>query len=212
MTLCDIGNTTYHFLDGKKDFKISVDDDISKLKLRGKIFFVSVNAKATKKLKRAFPKAINLKKYFQRKTHYATTLGIDRKVACANIKDGVVVDVGSAITIDIIQKNVHMGGFILPGFDKLKEIYPKISKKLNFHFENEINLDKIPTNTNDAINYAIFAMVVMPIKDIQEKYDLKLIFTGENSKLLFKYFDNYKFKSKLIFKNMKRIIKKKGLQ
>jgi type III pantothenate kinase len=212
MILCDIGNTTYHFLDGKKDFKVSVNDDITKLKLKGKIFFVSVNAKATKKLKKTFPEAINLKKYFQRKTHYATTLGIDRKVACANIKDGVVVDVGSAITIDIIQKNIHMGGFILPGFDKLKEIYPKISKKLVFHFENEINLDKIPTNTNDAINYAIFTMVVMPIKDIQKKYNLKLVFTGENSKLLFKYFDNYKFKSKLIFKNMKRIIKKKGLQ
>jgi len=211
MTLCDIGNTTYHFLDKKKDFKISIEDDISKLKLSMPLYFISVNKKGSKELKKQFPSAINLKKYFYRKTRYATTLGIDRKVACYSIKNGIVVDVGSAITIDIVQKNIHIGGFILPGFDKFKNIYPKISKKLLFRFENRVNLDKIPTNTNDAINYAIYSMIVLPIRDIQKKYNLPLIFTGENSKLLFNYFDNYKFKPKLIFKNMKRIIKAKGL-
>lgn len=212
MVLCDIGNTTYHFLEGKRSFKLSVNEDISHLQFEETIFFISVNEKATKKLKDIFPKAKNLKKYFKRKTFYSNTLGIDRIVASSNIKNGIVVDMGSAITVDVIEKNIHLGGFILPGLDKLQKIYPKISKKLAFDFESGINLDRIPTNTNNAINYAIFTMIILPIKEVQKKYNLKIIFTGENSKLLFKYFDNYNFKSKLIFKNMERIIKIKGLK
>ena len=207
MILCDIGNSTFHFKTNKKDFKISVNDDLSKLRFKSKIYFISVNKKATKKLLKYFPNSVNLNSKFKIQTTYATTLGIDRIVAIQNIKNGIVVDFGSAITVDIIKKKKHLGGFIMPGIEMLKNNYPKISKKLKFDFVTNTNLDKIPLNTNEAINYGIINMIVLPIKNIQNQYNLSIIFTGENSKLILQYFKNYKYKKNLIFKNMKQLVK-----
>ena len=207
MILCDIGNSTYHFLKGQKDFKVDLNSDLRNLRLNDKIYFISVNEKATIKLLKAFPDAINLNNRFKIKTKYSSTLGIDRIVASNSIKNSVVVDFGSAITLDIIKNKKHLGGFIMPGIDILKSNYPKISSKLAFDFVTNTNLDKIPLNTNEAINYAIISMVVLPIKNIQDKYNLEIIFTGQNSKLVLKYFKNYKFKPNLIFNNMRKIVK-----
>jgi len=207
MILCDIGNSTFHFKKGKKDFKVDLNSDLKDLKFKKPIYFISVNEKASKKLLKAFPDAINLNKHFKLKTKYSSTLGVDRVVASSNTSNKIVVDFGSAITLDIVKDKKHLGGFIMPGIDILKSNYPKISSKLQFDFVTNTNLDKIPLNTNEAINYAIINMVVLPIKHIQEKYNLPIIFTGQNSKLVLKYFDNYKFKPNLIFKNMRKVVK-----
>jgi len=206
MTVCDIGNSTFHFFYGNTEFKINIKNTLKKVKIKKPLYFISVNKQATKKLLKQFPDAINLKSKFKLKTKYANTIGIDRVVACSYIKSAIVVDFGSAITIDVIKNSKHKGGFILPGLDAIKNIYPKISHKLIFNFENCINLDKMPKNTNMAINYAIVNMIILPIKEIQTKYNLKIIFTGENSKLFLYYFRNYRFEEKLIFKNMIKAI------
>ena len=207
MILCDIGNSTYHFLKGKKDFKVDLNSDLKNLIFKDKIYFISVNEKASKKFLKAFPDAINLNTKFLLNTKYSSTLGIDRIVASSSIKNGIIVDFGSAITLDIVKNKEHIGGFIMPGIDILKSNYPKISPKLAFDFVTNTNLDKIPLNTNEAINYAIINMVILPIKNIQDKYKLNIIFTGQNSELVLKYFDNYKFEPNLIFKNMRKIVK-----
>jgi type III pantothenate kinase len=82
--------------------------------------------------------------------------------------------------------------------------YPKISKKLKFDFEKNINLDKIPLQTKDAITYAMMKSIILPIKEVSE--NKKIIFTGGDGKLLSKYFENSTYKKDLIFENMKRII------
>jgi len=203
MILCDIGNSTYHFLENEKSFKLSVEDELPNLQINKKIYFISVNENASKKLLLKYPKAINIQKYFNFKTQYANTLGFDRVVSCAYISNSIIVDCGSAITVDIIKDSVHLGGFIMPGLDALKNTYAKISSKLEFNFENSINLDKIPLNTNDAINYSIINMIILPIKDIQNKYNLGITFTGENSKYIIKHFINSVFNENLIFDSMK---------
>lgn len=210
MILCDIGNSTYHFKKNNNNcFKVDLNSDLKNLglKLKGKMYFISVNDKASKKLLKAFPNAININKKFKLKTKYSSSLGIDRIVAASNHKNSIIVDFGSAITLDILKEGKHLGGFIMPGIDILKSNYPKISPKLAFDFVTNTNLDKMPLNTNEAINYAIINMVILPIKRVQEEYDLKIIFTGQNSKLVLKYFDNYKFKPNLIFNNMKKVVK-----
>jgi type III pantothenate kinase len=207
MILIDIGNSTYHILDGDLDYKLSVNDDLPKFVISKKIYFISVNLKATTKLTTTYPQAINIKHYFNFATKFATTMGIDRVAVCSCIDDAIIVDCGTAITVDIMQNSNHKGGFILPGFDKLKQIYPDISLKLNFNFENNINLDKIPLNTNDAINYAIMQMIILPIKDVQDKYRLNIVFTGEQSVLIQNHFIKSEFRPKLIFEAMKNTIK-----
>ena len=56
-------------------------------------------------------------------------------VACSFQQNAVIVDAGSAITVDIIENGVHKGGFILLGLRRFMKSYPKISKKLKFDFE-----------------------------------------------------------------------------
>ena len=61
MILCDIGNTTYHFKMKNKDFKIGVNEPLIKIKKsKEQLYFLSVNKKATKKLLKNFPKAIDV--------------------------------------------------------------------------------------------------------------------------------------------------------
>ena len=201
MILCDIGNTTFHFLINGKHKKYFLDEKIPTFD--DEIYFVSVNKEATKKLKKTNPQAKNIKKLMNFKTNYVG-LGIDRAIASYFEKDSIIVDAGSAITVDIMQKGNHMGGFIMPGIRAFIKTYPKISKKLKFEFEKNINLDKIPLQTKDAIQYAMMKSIILPIKEVS--LNKNIIFTGGDGKLLSKYFENSIYKKDLIFENMKRMI------
>ena len=201
MILCDIGNSTFHFLINNKHKKYFINEEIPTFKEQ--IIFVSVNKKASKKLLKTNPNAIDIKKYLNFKTKYIGH-GIDRALACVFQENCVIVDAGSAITVDIMEKSKHKGGFILPGFRAFCKTYPKISKKLKFDFEKNINLDKIPLQTKDAIQYAMLKSIILPIKEVSK--DKNIIFTGGDGKLLSKYFKNSTYKKDLIFENMKRII------
>jgi len=211
MILCDIGNTTFHFKTDTNDFKIAVDKKSKNLpNIKNKIYFISVNDKATKKLLKKYPSAIDIKTLIKFDTKY-NGLGLDRQIVCSYYDDGIIVDSGSAITVDIMDKGIHLGGFIMPGIEAYKKIYPEISKKLSFDFKNETNLDKIPLNTNDAINYALLNAIILPILKVYKEHNKKIYFTGENSKYLLNHFKNipYKYKKNMIFNSMKKIIKQK---
>lgn len=201
MILCDIGNSTFHFLINDEDKRYLLNEKLPKFD--DKIYYVSVNDNGTKKLIESNPQAINIEKLMSFDTHYVG-LGIDRALACYFEQNCVVVDAGSAITVDIMDENKHSGGFILPGFNAFMNTYPQISKKLNFDFEKNINLDKIPLQTKDAITYAMMKSIILPIKEVSK--NRKIIFTGGDGELFSKYFENSIYKKDLIFKNMKRII------
>ncbi|MEZ4694279.1 type III pantothenate kinase [Arcobacter aquimarinus] len=201
MILCDIGNTTYHFLIKGKHKKYFLDEKVPKFE--DEIYFISVNEKASKKLLKKNPQSKNINKFLNFSTAYQG-LGIDRAVACSFQDNCVIVDAGSAITVDIIENAQHQGGFILLGLQRFKKSYPKISKKLKFDFEKNINLDKIPLCTKDAIQYAMLKSIILPIKEVS--LNKNIIFTGGDGEFLSKYFENSVYKKDLIFENMKRII------
>ena len=201
LILCDIGNTTYHFLINGKHKKYFLNEKVPKFD--DDIYFVSVNEKATKRLLKKNPHAKNINKFLNFETSYLG-LGIDRAVACSFQYNCVIVDAGSAITVDVVENGKHLGGFILLGLQSFIKSYPKISKKLKFEFEKNINLDKIPLETKDAILFAMLKSIILPIKEVS--LNKNIIFTGGDGKLLSKYFENSIYKKDLIFENMKRII------
>ena len=201
MILCDIGNTTFHFLINGKHKKYFLDEKIPVFD--DEVYYISVNEKASKKLLKNNPTSKNIEEIINFKTSYKG-LGIDRAVACCSYEDIVIVDAGSAITVDIMEKGIHQGGFILLGIRSFISSYPKISKKLKFSFEKDINLDKIPLQTKDAIQYAMLKSIILPIKEVS--LNKNIIFTGGDGEVLSKYFENSVYKKDLIFENMKRII------
>ena len=134
MILCDIGNTTFHFFINNKHKKYFVDEKIPVFD--DEIYYISVNEKATKKLLKNNPEAKNIEDIMNFQTSYKG-LGKDRAVACSFYDNVVIVDAGSAITVDIMENAIHQGGFILLGMRSFISSYPKISKKLKFSFKIE---------------------------------------------------------------------------
>lgn len=201
MILCDIGNTTFHFLVNEKHEKYFLDDDLPKFDET--IYFVSVNEKASKKLKSSYTKCIDLEGFINFETNYQG-MGLDRKIACVGLKDGIIVDAGSAITVDIMKKSLHLGGIILPGLENLRTLYKDISPVLEYEINTKVNLDKIPLCTQDAISYSILKSIILPIKELAK--DEAIVFTGGDGEFLSRFFENSTYKKDLIFDNMKGII------
>lgn len=201
MILCDIGNTSYHFLINGKEKKFFFNEELEYFD--EKVYYISVNKEAEQKLKLYCKNLINLENILDFKTQYKG-MGLDRKVACLKQDNAIIIDAGSAITVDIMENSIHQGGFILPGLKYLKDIYPKISPILACEINLKLNLDKIPLNTQDAISYALIKAIITPIKEISK--NKKIIITGGDAKILEMFLSNSICNEHLIFDNMKGLI------
>jgi len=201
MLLCDIGNTSYHFFDLKKDFKEDVNI-FNPTTIKKKIFYICVNSKIQKILK-TLPNWIDLAKYIDISKYYKT-IGIDRIMACEAVDNGVIIDAGSAITVDIVKNNVYGGGFIYPGINAMNQTYKNISDVLDYSFNFECNLDIMPKNSRDSISYGY----LKPFYSEVLSHNMNIFLTGGDAKIFAKIFSSAKIDEKLIFKGMNKIIKK----
>ena len=203
MILCDIGNSFYHFYENGKIWKVLTKKQ-PELMQNVQIYYISVNDKAEQKLKKLYPLALNINKFANLDTNYVG-LGVDRVMSCLAIEDGVIIDAGSAITVDIIQNNMHLGGYILPGIEKFRKSYKNISSKLDKQLNLNIDLNLLPQNTMDAISYGIIASIVNLLK--QSVKNKKIFFTGGDGAFLARFFDNAIVDNLLVFKGMQKVIK-----
>ncbi|SFV65586.1 Pantothenate kinase type III, CoaX-like [hydrothermal vent metagenome] len=200
MLLCDIGNTSYHFLDKERDFKESVATfDPSSVKQ--KVYFISVNAQVSAKLA-SLENWIDLS-LFVDKSRYYESMGIDRVVATMGIENALVVDAGSAITVDMVKNGVFCGGFIYPGVNAMQKTYANISPALAYSFNFECDLDIMPKNSQDAISYGYLKTLYLELIS----HNLPIILTGGDASKLKKIFRDAKIDAQLIFNSMKKIIK-----
>jgi type III pantothenate kinase len=204
MLLCDIGNTSYHFFDGKKDYKEdALGFDPSTLK--EKICYICVNPHVKEVLK-------SLENWFDLSLHvdmskYYTTMGIDRVAACEAISEGIIVDAGSAVTVDLVKGGVFEGGFIYPGIKAMRETYKNISPVLDYSFNFECDLDIMPKNSADAISYGYLKTLYSEVT----AHNMQIYLTGGDAKKFAKIFPHSHVDEMLIFKGMKKIMKKADL-
>jgi len=196
--LCDIGNTNFSFSNGTK---ISVDEfDVSSIS--EKVYYISVNAYWEKRLSMQ-DNWINLRSFIDFKKYYKT-MGIDRIVVCEALDNAVVVDAGSAITVDLIKNAKHEGGYIYPGLSALAKCFKDISPALEVSFNFDIDLDKMPKNTQDALSYGAIVPLLSDIAKISQ--DLPVLLTGGDAKIFLPLIPNAKIEQDLVFKGMKKII------
>lgn len=204
MILCDIGNSFFHFYKDGRIWKIPAKENPEIERGGEKLYFISVNPQAAKKLLNKFPDAINLDKFTFLDTNYEG-IGIDRAAACKAIDDGVIVDAGSAITVDVMQNGMHLGGYILPGIKEYKRAYENISPALNKNFNFDISKELLPQNTVDAISYgAIISIVTIIEKSVKNK---RIYFTGGDGPYMARFFSNGIVDNSLVFKGMLKVIK-----
>ena len=68
----------------------------------------------------------------------------------------LVIDIGSAITFDVIDKNgLHQGGLIMPGMKALRESFEKFKMS-----DLSLDLKGLANNTDDAWRQGTYAMMV----------------------------------------------------
>jgi type III pantothenate kinase len=122
-------------------------------------------------------------------------------MACKAIEDGVVVDAGSFITLDVMEKGLHLGGVIMPGLYYLKAAYKKsLALDVGFSYPTSIP----PKNTIEAVSEGSIGMVVEMIKKYSN--NKKIFFTGGDGEYLAKILNGIYIKD-LVFQGMIRTIK-----
>ncbi len=200
MLLCDIGNTSYHFLKGDYDYKKStLDFDPSVIK--EKVFYICVNNKLKKKLDR-LENWVDISVHVDMKNYY-NTMGIDRIFACEAIENGLIIDAGSAITVDIVRDGVFEGGFIYPGINAMSKTYENISTALDLPFNFDIDLNTLPKNSIDSISYGYLKTFYLEVMS----HDMQIYLTGGDAKKFSTLFTDAKIEQRVIFDGMKKVIK-----
>ncbi len=201
MYLCDIGNSNVHFFKEGKTWSMSVGD-FRHFVPTEPLFFINVN-ESVKPWLAEKKHCVDLEPYFEFDTIYQG-IGIDRVAACYTIEEGIVVDAGSAITVDIMSGGLHLGGYILPGLGASQEAYAAISPRLNVRVNPHVALDALPQKTSDAISYGVIKSVLLMLGDTcKEKH---VYFTGGDGKFFSRFFKHSIFDKMLIFRGMQKAI------
>jgi type III pantothenate kinase len=197
MVLVDIGNTNYHIWENGFIYHTPTPPQ-----LEGEIYYISVNRDREEQFLKLNPTAVNLEDKVAFFSLYEG-LGIDRKMACKTVVEGVVVDAGSAITIDIMEKGVHTGGIIMPGLGKMRELLRSISPKLDHPIE-EVDFNNYPLNTREAVNWGTLGAVIQMIKLVQG--EKPLYFTGGDGAVLHRAMGEGVYEPDLVFLGMIRTV------
>jgi type III pantothenate kinase len=200
---CDIGNTTYTFFKNGDIFKKNIKD-FDPLSIKEKIYYISVNHAINKKLS-TLSNWIDLEEKID-KNRYYKTMGIDRIMACEAVYNGVIVDAGSAITVDVVKEAKFIGGFIYPGIKAFKKAFSDISPALDYDFDFRCDFETLPKDTVCALSYGFLA----GLKKEVESNNLDIILTGGDAKILKNVFKQAKIDEVLIFRGMQKVLKEKS--
>lgn len=201
MNLCDIGNTSVDMIFNAQRLKLSADtfhpESISE-----KMFYISVNRLVSERIQN-YSNWHDLRSLVEIEKYYPS-MGIDRIMACEAVDNGIIVDAGSAITVDIMSDGTYQGGFISLGIHSAREAYAKLSKALDVSFNFEVDLAKMAKNTPDSITIGFLAPLIEKI----ESFGKPIVLTGGDAAVLSHFFRNVSVDEDLIFKGMEKLIKK----
>ena len=104
----------------------------------------------------------------------ASSLGVDRWLAVLALKSrghesGIVVDVGTACTIDVLESNRHVGGFILPGPKLACEALVANTDKIRYSTEPPAALEP-GSDTGACVVSGAWLTIVGAVKEIAMRY------------------------------------------
>jgi len=203
MLFADIGNTRVHIYNGDEVIHLTHDEAIESY-ANQKLFYITVKHQLKYKLE-FLANWTNISSNIILPNEY-DTMGIDRKALCLSHQDGIFVSAGSAITVDIMEKGIYKGGFLLLGLRAYVNAYASISPALEIELNRNISLEQLPQTTKDSISYGIISSIKMLIEKHQS--DKKLYISGGDGEFLSSFFDNAIFDETLIFQGMKNALQK----
>ncbi len=205
MILCDVGNSRIHFFDGERVSHFSHDEGLYRFKDE-KVHYICVNERMRKEIEKEAPGWVDVSGFGVLQSSY-DGLGADRKAVCIAVFDGVVIDAGSAVTVDVMEEGKHLGGWIWPGISALKRAYAGISPVLDVETDPAVPTQKLPLDTAAAVNFAIFA----PVKKVVESFapGRPVAITGGDASFFEPLFPGAVVDELLVFRGMEKMIKEK---
>ncbi len=200
--LADIGNTHFHIYNGSEVEHLSYDEAIAKYS-QERLCYISVKQHLNSTIEN-----ISIWKNISPQIHLDgayETMGVDRRALCLSHENGIFVDAGSAITVDVMQEGKYRGGFIFPGLKAMLQAYASISPVLETELNETISLEQLPSTTKDGISYGIIAS----IKALIDKHSdgKTLYFTGGDGKFLSSFFEEATYDEMLVFNGMRKVMK-----
>lgn len=111
-------------------------------------------------------------------------LGVDRWLAIIAAYNNhpqslVVVDLGSAATIDIIQDDgQHIGGYIVPGIDLMHKTLWQGTDRIKVQAKERSNIHIPGLSTNQAVGKGCVLLLVSMIESVVSRHQGMLIITG----------------------------------
>jgi len=204
--LADIGNTHIHIYDDREVMHLTHDVAIEKY-AKQNISYISVNSSLQDRISTQ-TNWIDISSHITLNGAYES-MGIDRQALCLSHNDGIFIDAGSAITIDIMDGGVYRGGFIMLGLNAMIEGYQSISQALHSTINREISIDKLPKTTRDGITYGIIAPIISIIREHQN--GRPIYFTGGDGKLLSSFMDGAIYDETILFRGMEEALNSKDI-
>lgn len=144
-----------------------------------------------------FAESVKLALSFQPAYRQPELMGVDRWLALLAVKDTdaaapfIVVDAGTALTLDVLIRDKHLGGFILPGYkaqlnalvgqaalpDSEQLVHPSIA---------------LGQDTQEAMSNGVWLGLSSAIMDVCNRYpDAKMVVTGGDGKTLVALLNGY---------------------
>ena len=201
MILCDVGNTTADIYENDVCRKVMLSEFKPEV-LMGEVWYVNVNKSVQEKLD-ILPNWHNVGTFIEWSKYYST-MGVDRIMVCEAIDNGVIVDAGSAITVDVMADGRYEGGFIALGLRAAQEAYAKLSPALDVSFNFEVDLAKMAKNTPDALSIGFLAPLIEKIESLGKP----IYVSGGDARLLSSFMSEAVVDENLIFTGMKKLIEK----
>jgi len=142
-----------------------------------------------------------------------TNMGVDRWIAMLACKhlcndDFIVFDLGTAITTDAVVNNVHIGGWIAPGYMTLKSSLLQNTTRVfadNFQLTQKTDFG---TDTPECVERGILSQIQggfeLAVKNMQ-KYsnNFKIFVTGgDKSKINLSQFNNASYSDNLVLRGL----------
>jgi len=206
IVLADIGNTHFHIYNGETIEHLSYDVAIAKYKSEA-LCYISVKHQLSLEIEQ-ITNWKNISSLMKIKNEY-DTMGVDRKALCLSHANGVFIDAGSAITVDVMEDGIYRGGYIFPGIKAMLNAYAGISSVLDVELNKKISLKQLPTTTKDGISYGIIASIKALID--KHSHGSKLYFTGGDGKFLSTFFENSVYNEMLVFEGIREALKDKNI-
>ncbi|AKF25512.1 pantothenate kinase [Sulfurovum lithotrophicum] len=205
MLLADIGNTHFHIYDGTHVLHLSYEDAIRKY-ADSALKYISVNSDIEEKIG-DIQNWENVSAMISLPNEYET-MGVDRKALCLSHDNGLFIDAGSAITVDVMERGIYKGGYILPGIKAMLESYRQISPALDVSLDEHIDVTRLPLTTKEQISYGIIATIKALIEKHKDKK--RLYFTGGDGQMLAGFFRDALYDEALVFKGMRHALQASG--